>query len=135
MRNTINSVGTHIIGEFFGCKSKKLEYKKDVESILLGSVKEAKFASLHHYFYQFDPVGATGVVVLSQSHISIHTWPEYNYLAVDVFSCGTAKQAEKAFDYIVKSFSPKSFKKRVVVRGVAEAVATEECFPKKACVE
>ena len=53
-------------------------------------------------FHQFDPYGVTGVVTIAESHLCIHTWPEYGYAAVDIFTCGRSAQPASAADYIIK---------------------------------
>ena len=56
-------------------------------------------------FFQFEPQGVTGTVLLAESHLAIHTWPEYRYAAVDIFSCGEVLQPEVAANYLVEQFS------------------------------
>jgi S-adenosylmethionine decarboxylase len=55
-------------------------------------------------FHEFNPFGISGVVVIAESHLAIHTWPEYRYAAVDVFSCGEILQPRVAVDYLVEQF-------------------------------
>jgi S-adenosylmethionine decarboxylase len=83
--------GNHLILELHRIKS---EYLKDEEFIRNSMIKAAhasKATILHTYFHHFgNEYGVTGIIALSESHMSIHTWPEYNYAAVDIFLCGSA---------------------------------------------
>ncbi|MCX8191942.1 MAG: adenosylmethionine decarboxylase, partial [Nitrososphaerales archaeon] len=68
--------------------------------------------------YQFEPYGVSAVYLLSESHLSIHTWPEYGYIALDIFTCGDDGPALKTFELMVEEFQPKKVKKRVIRRDI-----------------
>jgi len=81
--------GTHLIVDLFGAR--KLDDLKHIEKTLTRCVEAAGATLLHIHLHHFTPKGGvTGVAVLSESHISIHSWPEANYAALDVFMCGDA---------------------------------------------
>ncbi|MCQ2559741.1 MAG: adenosylmethionine decarboxylase, partial [Clostridia bacterium] len=69
-------------------------------------------------FHKFSPQGVSGVVVISESHLAIHTWPELGYAAVDVFTCGEKVDPWDACDYLVKGFQADSIEAKEVKRGV-----------------
>ena len=98
-------LGEHIIAEFFGCE--QLNAFNMLEKILVQAAHKAGATVLTIKIHQFEPEGMTGVAVLQESHISIHTWPEYGYVAVDVFTCGAHVQVEKALDVLRQFFNPK----------------------------
>ncbi|MDD2913577.1 MAG: adenosylmethionine decarboxylase [Candidatus Paceibacterota bacterium] len=107
--------GKHILADFwFG---KKIEKKEKLERILLAAAKKAKSNPLGINIYQFEPQGLTGVVLLSESHIAIHTWPEIGYIAIDIFTCGTESMPNKALDFLRKEISPKKEKIKEIKRG------------------
>ena len=108
--------GWHFIAEFFGCPANELLKSKTVKKHLLVTAKKAGFEVLGEKFHQFKPYGATGVVVLSSSHISAHTWPEYNYAALDVYSCAGKAKAEKAMKLLKKYFKPEKTEIKLVKR-------------------
>jgi S-adenosylmethionine decarboxylase len=73
-------------------------------------------------FHRFSPQGVSGVVVIAESHLSIHTWPEYGYAAVDVFTCGTSVNPEKAAEVLIEKFGSKHHFTTEIPRGVMVAV-------------
>lgn len=118
MKNKKKVNVTHIIAEFYGCNPNVLKETNSVKDILESSVKESKLTKIRSYFHQFQPFGVTGVVLLMESHISIHTWPEYNYAAIDVFGCGDKKKVVRAFELLRDKFQPSEIVKKEVRRGL-----------------
>ncbi len=110
------TVGQHIIAEFYGCQH--LNDFAFIKKILLKSAEEAKATIINSQFYQFEPHGITGLILLAESHISIHTWPEIEYAAVDVFTCGNRVVPEKAIEYLQKQLSPSGVKIKKIDRGI-----------------
>ena len=68
-------------------------------------------------FRKFEPYGVSGVVVISESHLAIHTWPEYGYAAIDLFTCGDKADPWKAFEYLLDYFKPKRITTMEIKRG------------------
>jgi S-adenosylmethionine decarboxylase len=110
------TVGTHVLGNLYGCPKEQLEKVQVVRDLLKKTVQEANLHSVGESFHQFEPVGVTGVIVLSESHFSIHTWPEKNMAVVDVFTCGNEGNAKEAFDILCKHLNPERVDKKVVER-------------------
>ena len=73
-------------------------------------------------FHRFSPQGVSGVVVIAESHLSIHTWPEYGYAALDIFTCGTAVQPEKAAAVMVGKLESRNHSLQDIQRGILMAV-------------
>ncbi len=71
---------------------------------MVEAAKRAQATIVDVVFHEFNPFGISGVVVIAESHLAIHTWPEYCYAAVDVFSCGDTLQPEVAANYLVEQF-------------------------------
>ena len=96
--------GTHLLIDHRGGR-----YATDaekLEEILRGAAEAAGATVLSAHFHGFpDHAGVTGMVILAESHISIHTWPEHQYAALDVFVCGQAN-AQKAADYLARALLP-----------------------------
>jgi S-adenosylmethionine decarboxylase len=103
--------GHHIIAEFRKCDPKKIMLVSNVKPILEKSVVDSGLTKLSSSYHQFEPFGVTGFVLLSESHISLHTWPEKKYIAIDLFTCGPKKKALKAFDVLCEGFKPREVKK------------------------
>jgi spermidine synthase len=88
-------VGDHLIVDAFGCDSEILNDADLLEQKLTELLQELGMQILHTYFHRFHPQGVTGTIVISTSHIAIHTWPEQNYAAFDLFTCGDMASAEQ----------------------------------------
>ncbi|MGF1571313.1 MAG: polyamine aminopropyltransferase [Nodosilinea sp.] len=100
----MNSLGRHILVEFFGCSSDILNDVPLIESSMVAAAKEAGATVISSVFHHFSPFGVSGVVVIQESHLAIHTWPEYRYAAVDLFTCGTAVNPWISFDTLKAAF-------------------------------
>jgi len=116
--NKLKALGYHILLEFFDCDSKALNDMKGVEKTLTEAAKKAKANIVNVIVHKFNPFGVSGVVVISESHFSIHTWPEYGYAAIDIFSCGKKIKHEKAVEYISSQFIPQKITSVELKRGV-----------------
>ncbi|RLE77104.1 MAG: adenosylmethionine decarboxylase, partial [Thermoprotei archaeon] len=81
-------LGKHIIAELFECDSDILDNVNVIKESLLEAATTSNSAVINYSFHRFKPYGVSGYVLIAESHISIHTWPEYGYAAVDVFTCG-----------------------------------------------
>ena len=81
--------GTHYLVEYTGCDPSLLDDSDRVRTLLSCAAEAAGATPVTSAFHTFRPCGVTGVVVLRESHISIHTWPETGYAAVDVYTCGS----------------------------------------------
>ncbi len=107
-------LGRHYIIDFWGAKY--LENADVLESTLKTAAELAGATLLHTHLHRFSSGGVTGVALLAESHISVHTWPEYDYAAFDVFMCGAAKP-EDAVAWLKKVFQPSSFEIKEIPRG------------------
>jgi S-adenosylmethionine decarboxylase proenzyme len=113
--NTPN--GIHYIIEFFGCRKDQLDAVAFWRKLLLNSVKDLKVKVLNKHFYKFNPHGITGYLLLSASHIAVHTWYEYDYVACDVFSCSGDDEAVAIVSYIKKNLGYEKSRIRKIKRG------------------
>jgi S-adenosylmethionine decarboxylase proenzyme len=84
----MNITGRHLLIELHDCDHAALAASAAVERAMLAAATRARATVLGHHFHQFAPHGVSGVVIIAESHISIHTWPEHAYAAVDIFTCG-----------------------------------------------
>ncbi|CAL6052602.1 polyamine_aminopropyltransferase [Hexamita inflata] len=114
IQDDFNQVGNHIIAEFIGCSN--LNNYHELKSILTKSALAASATILSVKTHQFQPFGMTGVAVLSESHISIHTWPEYGYASVDIYTCGKI-EIQKALEELKGFFAPQKVDVVTVTRG------------------
>jgi len=117
-KKTHRSIGHHYIVEASGCDPKIISSVEKVQQIL---VKAAEIAGAHVWSIsvnRFPPNGVSGVVVISESHISIHTWPEYRYGALDFYTCGSDVDPEKAVFYAVEAFGAATSHITEITRGI-----------------
>jgi len=107
--------GVHLVADFwFG---KIVEDPVQLKKILLESARKSQSTSLKFSFYKFSPQGITGVLLLAESHIALHSWPEINYLSVDIFTCGKNSKPHLALEHLKKVFQPKRVKIQELKRG------------------
>lgn len=112
------SLGRHLILECHGCYVSDLKNQNFLENILKEAALYAKAEVLHSYFHKFDRgEGVTGVIALAESHISVHTWPEHEYMAVDVFMCGECNPYD-SFDYLISNMKIDSYNIDCIDRGI-----------------
>ena len=114
----MKALGTHIIVELSDCNSEILSDVDQVSNILVAAAKEAKAEVLQTAFHRFSPQGVSGVVVIAESHLSIHTWPEYGYAAMDIYTCGDRTNPWKACYYAAAAFQAKKMLTTEVRRGL-----------------
>ena len=100
----MNSLGRHILVEFFGCSADILNDVPLIESSMVGAATDAGATVISSVFHHFSPFGVSGVVVIQESHLAIHTWPEYRYAAVDLFTCGDTVNPWISFDKLKGAF-------------------------------
>ena len=119
------ALGRHLLADFYGVAARTLNDARALETTLLAAAREASAVPLACQFHAFGGGGGvTGMVLLQESHISVHTWPEHGFAAVDVFMCGGARPAD-AIAAIERAWRPA----RVVLResGRGEQLAPQDC--------
>jgi S-adenosylmethionine decarboxylase len=114
----MEALGRHILAELYSCDNKILNDKNLIEKIMCDAAIKANAEILKIAFHKFSPQGISGVVVISESHLTIHTWPELGYAAVDIFTCGTKMDPWIACDYIKKSIGCKKSLFQEIKRGL-----------------
>src|SRR5207244_10356288 len=101
----LNALGRHLLLELFDCDLEAINNLEAVKQTLVEAARRAQATIVDVVFHEFNPFGISGVVVIAESHLSIHTWPEYRYAAVDIFSCGDVLKPEVAASYLVEQFA------------------------------
>src|SRR5512138_2525935 len=114
----LNALGRHLLLEMFDCDPDAINSLEAVKGALIEAAKRAQATIVDVVFHEFNPFGISGVVVIAESHLSIHTWPEYRYAAVDIFTCGEVIKPEHAVSYIASRFRCKSPSVVEVKRGL-----------------
>ena len=112
-------VGRHVIAELLGGNPNLLNDERYIRAILKEAAERAGGTVLDVTSHKFTPQGVTALALLSESHISIHTWPENSYAAVDVFTCGNHTNPQLACDFMKKSLECTVESVKVLERGTA----------------
>jgi S-adenosylmethionine decarboxylase len=98
----VHALGRHLLLELFDCDPDAINSLDIVKASMVEAAKRAQATIVDVVFHEFNPFGISGVVVIAESHLAIHTWPEYRYAAVDVFSCGETLQPQVAVEHLVE---------------------------------
>ncbi len=117
-----NNLGRHILAEYYDCERGVLDDLEAVERYMKEAAVFSGATIVQSAFHRFNPHGVSGVVVISESHLAIHTWPEYGYAAVDLFTCGDAVDPWKAHDFLTRRFGAGRTDTREILRGLLEGV-------------
>ena len=99
----MRSLGHQIIAEFYDCNRESLNDVDFIRSAMVTAAEKAGATIVTDTFHHFSPHGVSGAVIIAESHLSIHTWPEYGYAAVDLFTCGDTVSSKKAFENLRES--------------------------------
>ncbi len=122
------ALGTHLLVELRECNAKILSNLKEVQTALINAAKIADATIVEVAFHEFNPFGISGMVIIAESHLIIHTWPEYKYAAVDIFTCGNTIKPEKAVSYLIEKFQSRNPSVVELKRGISP---TNEKLPHK----
>ncbi|MEW6031406.1 MAG: adenosylmethionine decarboxylase [Bacillota bacterium] len=121
----MNALGRHILAEMYGCDPESLNDVKKVEGLMVDAAIRAGAEVREVAFHKFSPQGVSGVVVISESHLAVHTWPEFGYAAVDVFTCGEKVNPWDAVNIIAEKFGTRQLTATEMKRGVLFDVCGE----------
>jgi S-adenosylmethionine decarboxylase len=118
----LNHQGKHLLLELYRCDCEKLNDESFLRCTINRASKLANATVLNLISNKFEPQGVTAIALLAESHISIHTWPESNYSAVDIFTCGQNMNPELASQYLIESLMAKEHSLRVIKRNPPSSV-------------
>jgi len=121
----MNALGVQILAEYYNCDRELLNNAALIEKYMNNAALEAEATIVTSAFHTFNPFGVSGVIVIAESHLSIHTWPEYGYAAVDIFTCGEIVDPWKAFDFLRDRLQSSHFSTMEMKRGQIQAVGQE----------
>lgn len=125
----VNTVGKHCILELYDCDCARLDDEDFLRSAISNAALRAGATLLQLISHRFLPHGVTGLALLAESHISIHTWPESGYAAVDVFTCGDHTMPETACRVLIDEFTARQHKMRSFRRQMPSMSGAEERWP------
>ena len=119
--------GIHLLGEWYGCAADSAEmmHVQPLRTLCLHASEASGMTIVGDSFYQFEPAGVTGTVLLAESHLAIHTWPEHGFVTIDVYVCNyttdNTSKAEKLFQSMEKALRPLESKFQAIHRGGRDA--------------
>ncbi|MCM3239387.1 adenosylmethionine decarboxylase [Heyndrickxia oleronia] len=112
-----HALGHHILLELHDCNDALLNDVQQIKKIMFQAAHKAKATIVTEHFQHFSPYGVSGVVIIQESHLTIHTWPEYGYAAIDVFTCNSKLALQEAVQYITDQFNAGNTTQHYVHRG------------------
>ena len=116
----MNALGKHLLLELKDCDKEVLNNLSFLKKTLPMAASEAGATILGESFHQFNPQGVSGVVILAESHLFIHTWPERGYAAVDIFTCGDSVKPLKAAQILIRELRAKNHSMLEIQRGILD---------------
>ena len=114
----MNVLGLHLLLELKECNPQLLNDLDYIREALLHTAHEAGATVVGESFHRFSPQGVTGILAIAESHISIHTWPEYGYAAADIFACGVTFQPKNAAEILIRQLESRDPEIIEVQRGL-----------------
>ncbi len=118
----ITALGRHVLIEFYGCPSDIIENNALIEKFMRGAADYSGATIVESVFHHFNPYGVSGAVIIAESHLTIHTWPEYGFASVDVYTCGDSVNPWKAADYLSEKLQAKKTESFEVPRGMVDKI-------------
>lgn len=119
---TVGTKSTHLLADFWGCKFKELNDVKFLKKIARQAVIKANCRPLGLASHKFKPQGVSMAFLLEESHLSVHTYPEASYAAIDIFTCGNKAVPSKALEYLKKQLKPKRVRSLRITRGAGKII-------------
>ncbi len=114
--NLYDFQGNHILLELYGCNKEKLNDELYLRCQLNSAAKLAKASVLNIVSNKFEPFGVTAIALLAESHLSIHTWPESQYSAIDIFTCGRNMRPKLASHFLIESLEASNYLLKTIAR-------------------
>lgn len=113
-------LGQHVLAEFFECDPNVLNNITLVEKLMIEAALECGATIVQKCFHMFNPYGISGVIIIAESHLAIHTWPELGYAAVDLFTCGDKCDPKVSYEYLKEKFNSKNASYTELKRGIID---------------
>jgi len=119
----MSALGHHTLLDFYGCAARRVRRSRDIKALLCAAVCAGGGRIVKAVFHNFSPYGVSGVVVITESHVTIHTWPEHGYAAVDIFSCSPKLDHAAIRNHLKQALGAKRVYCRSFRRGVLTAMS------------
>ncbi|MCM1989784.1 S-adenosylmethionine decarboxylase proenzyme [Oceanirhabdus seepicola] len=113
----IQQLGRHILVEMYNCDKEILNNHKLIEGYMNEAAEKSGATIVQSVFHMFNPWGVSGAVIIQESHLTIHTWPEYGYAAIDLFTCGDSVDPWIGLDYLKTMLKSNKIEIKDIIRG------------------
>ncbi len=121
-KSSVKTLGRHLIAEFYGCELAVIDDVALIEQVMHDAAKAVGATVMGSAFHRYAPQGVSGTLLIAESHLSIHTWPEHRYVAADIFTCG-GLDPRPGFQLLAGRLGAKDSRVQEIVRGLPEHVA------------
>jgi spermidine synthase len=120
------SLGRHVLVELYNCNPELLNNVSGIEKIMVDAAEHSQATVINVTFHHFSPYGVSGVVVIQESHLTIHTWPEYGYAAIDIFTCGNTVDPWQAYEFLKEALEASNGSTMELKRGQTDLLERSE---------
>lgn len=120
MKNEKKKFGIHVIIDAWNCNFDSINDEVFLEKLFIESIKMGNMTLLNYNIHKFDPIGVSGIFLISESHLSFHSQPEYGYISIDMFTCGDKRGLIKAYNNIIEKIGCKNYRLKIFNRGKFE---------------
>lgn len=123
-------LGNQLVVDFYDCGCDGFDNLEWVENVMIEAANRANATIVDVVFHKFNPIGISGIVVIAESHLAIHTWPEHRFAAIDVFTCGSVLDSEAAISYLATQFRCGKRSVTKINRGISDSLLTKSAVAK-----
>jgi S-adenosylmethionine decarboxylase proenzyme len=113
----MNALGVQILADLYDCDPAVLDDEDAIRACMMEAARRCGATIISQCFHRYSPQGVSGVVLIAESHLAIHTWPEHGYAAVDLFTCGEALRPEACFSYLQGALRSRHHTTNLMPRG------------------
>ncbi|MES2964106.1 MAG: adenosylmethionine decarboxylase [Bdellovibrionota bacterium] len=122
----MKSLGEHRIVDYEGCTFEVLDDLDTIRDMFTKALEASGATVIEVVMHKFSPQGVTGIAAIAESHVSIHTWPELGFAAIDVFSCGTSMNLDALLSHFEATLRPTNVKTEILFRGDRMRLASSQ---------
>ncbi len=115
------ALGTHTLVDFYGCDPARLNDAVTLRALMIEAARQVGATIIGDTFHSFSPQGVTGVVILAESHLAVHTWPERGYAALDLFTCGQKMTMDSCLPFLHEGLGSARHTSTTITRGARVA--------------
>ncbi len=120
-----HALSKHLLVDLYGCPADLLNDVTALETVMIEAAQRAGATVINSMFHHFSPFGVSGVVVIQESHLTIHTWPEQGFAAIDLFTCGTQTKPRRALTHLKRALQSTQIEVRQFRRGQGDALTAK----------